>query len=152
ERDERIGHVLVLLGQDVAERRAHDPVGRHRDVRVLGNPERLEAALLGGRGEPIGADRVLGVEAEDAQFHAVRLPSSPKETPMHRSLAALALAGLLAVPRASSAQMGGSMKDALANSTPAERAAFQTDVMKEKLALTAEQAPKVQAINLETAQ
>lgn len=71
---------------------------------------------------------------------------------MHRSLAALALAGLLAVPRASSAQMGGSMKDALANSTPAERAAFQTDVMKEKLALTAEQAPKVQAINLETAQ
>ena len=71
---------------------------------------------------------------------------------MRRILAAAACAALLALPLAGSAQMGGQMKEALANSTPAERAALQTDMMKEKLALTAEQAPKVQAINLDTAQ
>jgi len=71
---------------------------------------------------------------------------------MRRVLAAFALACLLALPRVSAGQMGGQLKEALANSTPAERAAIQTDMMKEKLALTAEQAPKVQAINLETAQ
>jgi Spy/CpxP family protein refolding chaperone len=41
---------------------------------------------------------------------------------------------------------------ALAASTPVERAKIQTDFMKEKLALTAEQLPKVDALNLETAQ
>ena len=42
--------------------------------------------------------------------------------------------------------------DALKSSTPQERATFQTEYMKDKLALTAEQLPKVSALNLETAQ
>jgi hypothetical protein len=67
---------------------------------------------------------------------------------MQRTRFALALALLLAIPTFAAAQVPA----ALANSTPAERAAIQTDLMKEKLALTAEQAPRVQAINLDTAQ
>ena len=39
-----------------------------------------------------------------------------------------------------------------ASSTPQERAKLQTLVMKEKLALTPEQLPKVEAINLDAAQ
>ena len=45
----------------------------------------------------------------------------------------------------------GQMKDALANSTPMERANFQTDFMKEKIPLTADEVPKVRAINLDAA-
>jgi hypothetical protein len=39
-----------------------------------------------------------------------------------------------------------------ASSTPEQRAQKQTELMKEKLALTAEQVPKVEAINLDAAQ
>ena len=42
--------------------------------------------------------------------------------------------------------------DALQSSTPQERATFQTEYMKDKLALTPEQLPKVSALNLDTAQ
>src|SRR5262249_22004848 len=63
---------------------------------------------------------------------------------------ALALALLLVVPvRAAHAQ---DMAAALKSSTPAERAEIQTGLMKEKLALTAEQVPKIESINLGTAQ
>ena len=61
---------------------------------------------------------------------------------------AFALVCLLALPRLGAAQIS----DALAKSTPAERARIQTDVMKDKLGLTAEQVPKIEAINLDTAQ
>ena len=67
---------------------------------------------------------------------------------MQRTRLTFALALLLAIPTLAAAQIPA----AVANSTPAERAAIQTDLMKEKLALTPEQAPKVQAINLDTAQ
>lgn len=71
---------------------------------------------------------------------------------MHRTLAGFAFAFLLVLAGTSHAQMGGSkLKDALANSTPGERARFQTDMMKEKLALTPDQVPKVEAINLKSA-
>jgi hypothetical protein len=62
-----------------------------------------------------------------------------------RMLIALALL----VPAAAYAQ---DMADALQSSTPQDRATFQTEYMKDKLALTAEQLPKVSALNLDTAQ
>jgi len=42
--------------------------------------------------------------------------------------------------------------EAIAKTSPEQRAKVQTGLMKEKLALTAEQLPKVAAINLATAQ
>lgn len=67
---------------------------------------------------------------------------------MNRLLPALLLA--LALPPGAFAQAG--LPPAVANSTPAERAKIQTALMKEKLALTPEQLPRVEAINLDTAQ
>jgi hypothetical protein len=61
---------------------------------------------------------------------------------------ALCAALLVAAPALALAQ---EMSEALKSSTPAERAKFQTEFMKEKLALTAEQLPKIETINLETA-
>jgi len=46
----------------------------------------------------------------------------------------------------------GQLPPELVNSTPQERAKMMTLVMKEKLALTQEQLPKVEAINLDAAQ
>jgi len=67
-----------------------------------------------------------------------------------RSLAfRLALVLSLVVAAAAHAQ---GPSQALQSSTPQERATFQTEYMKTKLALTAEQLPKVSALNLETAQ
>jgi len=63
--------------------------------------------------------------------------------------AALAVVALLLLSVAASAQ---SRIDAIAKTTPEQRAKVQTGLMKEKLALTAEQLPKVAAINLATAQ
>jgi hypothetical protein len=65
-----------------------------------------------------------------------------------RTLALLALA-LWVAPGSASAQQ---IPPELANSTPQERAKALTLVMKEKLALTPEQLPKVEAINLDAAQ
>ena len=45
------------------------------------------------------------------------------------------------------ARVGAEGLDDLKNTTPAERAAAQTTMMKEKLSLTDEQLPKVKAIN-----
>ena len=59
----------------------------------------------------------------------------------------VSLAILLAAS-ASSAQGG---LDSLAQTTPEQRAGVQTELMKAKLALTAEQVPKVEAINLDFA-
>src|SRR5262245_6440648 len=55
----------------------------------------------------------------------------------------------LALPAVAGAQ---EIPPGLANSTPQERAMAQTLVMKEKLGLSSEQVPKVEAINLDTAQ
>jgi hypothetical protein len=66
---------------------------------------------------------------------------------VQRTLALLALA-LCAAPGVAAAQL----PPELANSTPQERAKALTLVMKEKLALTPEQLPKVEAINLDAAQ
>jgi len=62
---------------------------------------------------------------------------------------ALALVALVLGSVAASAQ---SQIDAIAKTSPEQRAKVQTGLMKEKLALTAEQLPKVEAINLATAQ
>jgi hypothetical protein len=67
---------------------------------------------------------------------------------LRRSVPMLALALWLA-PGAASAQQ---IPPELANSTPQERAKALTLVMKEKLALTPEQLPKVEMINLDAAQ
>lgn len=62
----------------------------------------------------------------------------------------LALLLALALPLGAFAQ--GQVPPAVASSTPAERAKIQTALMKEKLSLTPEQLPQVEAINLDTAQ
>ena len=62
--------------------------------------------------------------------------------------AALAGVAVLLLSVAASAQ---SQIEAIAKTTPEQRAKVQTGLMKEKLALTAEQLPKVEAINLATA-
>ena len=72
---------------------------------------------------------------------------------MHRSARAPRTLVLLALclwvaPGVASAQL----PPEVANSTPQERAKLITLVMKEKLALTPEQLPKVEAINLDAAQ
>jgi hypothetical protein len=59
---------------------------------------------------------------------------------------ALALFAFTAAPA-----LAQGLSPALESSTPAERAKIQTDLMKEKLTLTPEQLPKVDALNLETA-
>ncbi len=66
---------------------------------------------------------------------------------MHRLTFGIALV-LLLVSRLASAQVPAEVK----NSTPEVRAKAWTLEMKEKLALTPEQLPKVEAINLESAQ
>ena len=66
---------------------------------------------------------------------------------MQRTLVTLALALLSLAPLAAAQELS----PALAKSTPEQRAAIQTDLMKDKLALSAEQLPNVQAINLDTA-
>jgi ATP phosphoribosyltransferase regulatory subunit HisZ len=63
---------------------------------------------------------------------------------MRSLLGILALAFALALPAA--AQQGR-----WASTTPEQRAEKLTEVMKDKLALTADQVPKVKAINLESA-
>lgn len=64
-------------------------------------------------------------------------------------LAALVALALSLAPVAFAQQQ---LPPAVANSTPEERAKVQTLVMQQKLALTPEQLPKVEAINLQIAQ
>ncbi|MCX5738931.1 MAG: hypothetical protein NTZ61_10645 [Proteobacteria bacterium] len=67
----------------------------------------------------------------------------------HSKSVALAVVALLSCSTAASAQ---GQIEAIAKTSPEQRAKVQTGLMKEKLALTAEQLPKVEAINLATAQ
>lgn len=64
------------------------------------------------------------------------------------SILALAFAAMAAVTVSAHAQ---DRIEAIAGTPPEQRAKLQTDMMKEKLALTAEQLPKVESINLDTA-
>jgi hypothetical protein len=63
-------------------------------------------------------------------------------------LLALSIGLLLALP----CRAAEEIPPGLANSTPEQRAKAQTLVMKEKLGLTEQQLPKVEAINLQAAQ
>lgn len=65
-----------------------------------------------------------------------------------RRLPVLLLVALATASSASAQELG----PALMKSTPAERAKIQTLLMKEKLKLTEQQLPKVEAINLQTAE
>jgi hypothetical protein len=66
----------------------------------------------------------------------------------HRRITLLLVAGVLIASSVSAQELG----PALMKSTPAERAKVQTHLMNEKLHLTEQQLPKVQAINLQTAE
>jgi Spy/CpxP family protein refolding chaperone len=68
---------------------------------------------------------------------------------IHSKAVALAVLTGLLFSVAASAQ---SQVEAIAKTSPEQRAKVQTGLMKEKLALTAAQLPKVEAINLATAQ
>ena len=63
-----IVRVPVLLRQLAAGRVRR--LAARRDVRVLREPQRLEAALLAGAREVVGADGVVGREDGDAELHA----------------------------------------------------------------------------------
>jgi hypothetical protein len=67
ERDERIVTVPVLLGQRTAA--GPRALAAGGDVRVLGNPQRFEAAGLDGAGELVGTDRVVGRKHHHAVLH-----------------------------------------------------------------------------------
>src|SRR5450759_4239819 len=67
ERDERIHGVPVVLGQVRAPRPRRLAAGR--DVGMLGDPQRLEAKLLGGGRELAHRDRVVGRKDRDAELH-----------------------------------------------------------------------------------
>ena len=54
-----------------ASRRRATRCGGRWDVRVLGDPEGLEAAVFQGPRELVDADRVLGREDERADLHAL---------------------------------------------------------------------------------
>src|SRR6184192_3727222 len=56
ERDERVVRAIVLAWQIAA--RGVRRLARGRDVRVLGEEQRLEATLLGRTGNLVGADRI----------------------------------------------------------------------------------------------
>lgn len=66
----------------------------------------------------------------------------------NRRLTLLLVAAVLIAPSASAQEFGPALK----KSTPAERAKVQTLLMKDKLHLTEQQLPKVEAINLKTAE
>src|SRR5437870_5747840 len=77
EGDERVVAVPVLLRQGRAAGPRAAPA--RRDVRVLREPHRLEAALLEGARDLVGADRVLGRKDHDTEVHgqpSVRLTSA----------------------------------------------------------------------------
>ena len=69
--DEGIQGVPVLLGQLTPGRLGRLPAGR--DVRMLCDPERLEATLLDGGPELGHGDRVIGREDRNAKLHGPSL-------------------------------------------------------------------------------
>ena len=74
ERDEGIDRPAVFLGKlGVARWRRRAP--RHRDVRVLGQVQRVDATRLGLDRELPHGHRAIGCEHRDAVAHAVTVPN-----------------------------------------------------------------------------
>ncbi len=65
----RVEGVRVLLGQRLAAGEGRAPADR--DVGVLGDEERLEAARFGLAGQLVDADRVVSGEDADADVHGI---------------------------------------------------------------------------------
>ena len=74
QRDEQVVGVAVLARQLTAARVRALAAGR--DVGVLGEEQRLVAALLHEARDLAGADRVVGGEVSDSEVHASRLPGA----------------------------------------------------------------------------
>ena len=72
QRDKRVHDVVVPLGQLAAPRHRRTP--RHRNVRVLGSPERVEAALLQRHRQLRRRDRIIGKKDAHAEFHGSAPP------------------------------------------------------------------------------
>ena len=74
ERDEGVQRVPVVLRQLSATRPRRQPAGR--DVRMLGDPQRLEAHLLHRRRELGHRDRVVGGKDRNAELHLFMVKDS----------------------------------------------------------------------------
>ena len=129
ERDERIVAVPVLLRQGAAA--GPRAAAARRDVRVLGHPQRLEAALLDGAREIVGADRVVRGEHDDAVVHGEppllhRNPSCQRRVRWRAMTRPIARRALAARSRASP------------SSITARSAPVPTEVLRHQAALRAE--------------
>src|ERR1700681_4878777 len=67
QRHERVHHVVILLRQLTARRKRR--LSRHRDMRMLRRPYRLETALLERPGQLARAHRVVGKKHRRAKQH-----------------------------------------------------------------------------------
>jgi hypothetical protein len=67
QRHKRVHRVVIAFWQFPAARKRG--LARGRDVRVLGRPDRFEAALLQRRGEVDRGNRVIGKEHQRAEIH-----------------------------------------------------------------------------------
>src|SRR5215471_7236877 len=67
QRDERVHHVVVLLRQLRAARRAK--AAGHRNMRMLGDPERVEAVLFQRHRQCGRLHRIVGKENSRADLH-----------------------------------------------------------------------------------
>src|SRR5215813_9200525 len=67
QRDERVHHVIVLLRQFRAARRAK--AAGDRDMRMLGDPERVEAALFQRYRQCVRLHRIVSKENSRADFY-----------------------------------------------------------------------------------
>jgi hypothetical protein len=74
KRDEGVVRVPILLRQVTTARPRGLPA--RRDMRVLGQEQRLEAALFQCGGQLVHSDAVIGGEDEDADMHIYFSPSS----------------------------------------------------------------------------
>src|SRR5438094_4462336 len=81
QRDEQVVRVPVLLRQRRPARPRAPP--RDRDVGVLREPERFEAAGLDRARQVVDAHRIVGGEHDDAQVHALRYRSAPRRVKWH---------------------------------------------------------------------
>src|SRR5207249_2548322 len=87
QRDEQVVRAPVLLRQGRAAGPRASP--RDRDVGVLREPERLEAAGLDRARQVVDPHRVVGGEHDDAEVHASRYRRAPRRVKRHvRSRAA----------------------------------------------------------------
>ena len=67
QRHKRVHHLVITLRQFAAAWRRGSP--RHRDVRMLRDPQRLEATLLESQCELGRRDRVVGKKDRRTEFH-----------------------------------------------------------------------------------